>query len=220
VSRVRTSSKRDCRSVAREARAETGQLSSAENAKPKHFSYFWVREWWKPATAARIVEWGETIWRLAEVVMLAKPPQGRHLVQSCVEALRRLRRRTRSSDWRLSALYPGRGGGRESAVHDVFSQAGVRTSSLEDIALELVRRGWVDLAWQVVAIDEFLSPEGAGPPRYHVMALSGRRESGVAGLERIARNAKQDEFIRAHAAECLAHFRKHVRGGSRGSRPE
>jgi hypothetical protein len=91
-------------------------------------------------------------------------------------------------------------------VHDIYSQAGSRATALETVALDLIKRRWVDLARTVLEIEAYLQPEHSGPARAHVMAASGQRKAGIAELRRIVKSSP-NPCIREHAQACLKDLR-------------
>ncbi|HEX4622010.1 MAG TPA: hypothetical protein VH208_10630, partial [Myxococcaceae bacterium] len=171
------------------APAPSSGVSSDE--KKKHFSFVWFADWWQPAAAARIEAWGDALNDLAECVMFTRPRPARPRVEGCIEVLFRLKHAAPRQRWRRSRKAPRRHGGWEDAARDIYNHAGVR-GELETIALALVKRGQSDLALEVVALEEFLGPQEAGPARAHVRAACGHRQEGIAELRRIASNFKLD----------------------------
>jgi hypothetical protein len=184
------------------ARAQSRSLPALEK---KHFSYCWSPDTWDPTTAGRIHEWGETLYELIQCVTLPRKATPRSRVVGCIEALLSLQRAD-GETWRLAlqATLGDRAWG--WVVHDIYSQAGSRSTGLETVALDLIKRRWIDLARTVLEIEAYLRPEHSGPSRAHVMAASGQRKAGIAELRRIVKSSL-NPCVREHAQACLKDLR-------------
>jgi hypothetical protein len=164
---------------------------------------------------ARIEAWGDALYSLMASVMFKKGRRARRDAEAAVNTLRALRRKTPWTGWRQRGLAGSAKRSWSAAVSDMFHAAGLRCGCLENIALELVRRGWVDLAVRVAALEEYLLPDEAGPTRAHVLAAAGQRERGLAELRRIAGDLSREPWTRGHAEQCLRLLETQIRGRER-----
>jgi hypothetical protein len=201
----------DAPSAREDAPARSRALSLLENGQLERTPFAWFRDWWPPASVARIEAWGDALFALMASAMFKKGLRARRDAEAAVNALRALRRRTPWTGWRQRGLPQSARRAWAAAVTDMFHAAGLRCDCLEDIALELVARGWFDLALRVAAVEEYLLPDEAGPTRAHVLAAAGQRERGIAALKRIAQDAAREPWTRGHAKQCLKLLETQIR---------
>jgi hypothetical protein len=176
----------------------------ADVAKSRRFEFLWLRERWIPETAQLIQAWGDRLAALQDELLFRKRPR-RKVLEHHLEALDKLKRSTtRATVVRApeAARELDEGIWLELA-HAVRSCAGMRQSSLEDLAIALVKRGLEDLALGLISIEEFFEPGDRGIARHHIEALAGRRKEAVRALVRLIWEPGRSWHARVRALACL-----------------